>query len=721
MATALQGNPRTDNPEEEEEQVDKSEYWTFVDKINRLCKEGRLKQAVGQLHAMCARSIWMASTDLYAQLLQACSDTHSLIEGKRIHALMNKMGYYKADIFLGNHLINMYSKCGSILDARHLFDRMPARNVCSSNMMIAGYAKCRRIRDARKLFDEMHERDVVSWTAIIAGYAQHQDGEEALQLFQQMLHAGMKSNHFTFASVVSVCSSLEVLKQGKQVHAYIIHTGFESYESVGNALITMYAKCGSIESACRLFNRMSKRNTVSWNTIIARCAKCGMIGFARQLFDEMPERNIVSWTAMITGYEQHGRPEEAMIFFERMLGEGLSPDQFTFASVLSACASLLDLRWGKKVHAHSIVTGFEKDVFVGSALVDMYIKFDDIDHAFQVFDKMPERNVLSWTAMMVGYAQKGHGYKALSHFLQMHCAGIKPDELTFASVLSACASLTALEQGKQVHVHIVRSGYEAFVGVSNSLITMYAKSGSIDNAEQVFKKMIVRDEVSWTAMVVGYAHHGLAKEALQVFDKMLSQGMSPDHVTFIGVLSACNHAGLVDEGCQYFDSMTRCHQITPKADHYACMIDLLGRSGRLSEAEVLIDNMPFEPDATVWGALLSACRTHGNIDVGKCAAEKLFKLEPQNAATYVQLSNTYAAAGRWDDAAKVRKMMKERGVKKDAGCSWIEVKSKWHAFVAGDNSHPQLKEITEILKKLSGQMKEAGYLPDSNFVMQNED
>lgn len=404
-----------------------------------------------------------------------------------------------------------------------------------------------------------------------------------------------------------------------------------------------------------------------------------------------------------------------------MLSDGLRPDQFTFASVLSACASLLDLRWGKKVHSHSIITGFEKDVFVGSALVDMYIKCDNIDNAFKVFDKMPERNVVSWTAMMVGFAQKGYGDKALSHFSQMHCAGMKPDELTFASVLSACASLTALEQGKQVHVHIVRSGYEAFVGVSNALVTMYAKSGSIDDAEQVFKKMLVQDEVSWTALVVGYAHHGLAKEALEVFDEMLSKGMSPDHVTFIGVLSACNHAGLIDEGCRYFDSMTKCHQITPKVDHYACMIDLLGRSGRLNEAETLIDNMPFEPDATVWGALLSACRTHGNVDVGKRAAEKLFELEPRNAATYVQLSNTYAAAGRWDDAARVRRMMKERGVKKVAGCSWIEVKSKWHAFVAGEKSHPQLKEITEILKKLSGKMKEAGYLPDNNFVMQNED
>eukprot|EP01018_Ginkgo_biloba_P031949 Gb_23267 [translate_table: standard] len=649
----------------------------LAEEVNSLFKQERLPETSNILWLPEQQCIEVGS-HTYSRLLQACASLQALREGKLVHAQMIKTAF-QPDISLGNQLTNLYAKCGCMENARQVFDKMPKQNVVSWNMMITGYAKCKTVSYSHQLFDEIPNQEGFSFNA---GDPQ----DESLKLFCQMQRVGKKPDRITFASVLGACISLKDMEQGKQVHSHIIKTGYQLNVFVGSALVDMYSKCGSI-------------------------------GYARQVFDKFTFRDVVLWNVIVAGYAQNGYGKEALKLFSEMIFVGIMPDEFTFGTLLSACGNLPALEQGKQIHVHVIRIGFESSVVVGSALVDMYAKCGSIEDAGMAFNTMHGRNTVSWTVMIVAYGQNGHGEDALKLFCQMQRASMRPDQLTFASVLSACANLAALKEGRQVHAHMLRSGFESHLSAGNALVSTYAKSGTIEDAYQVFNNMPERDVVSWTAMICGYAYHGNGKEALQLFEQMLQAGMKPDEITLIGVLSACSHSGLVDEGYQYFDSMNRDHCIEPRKEHYACIIDLLGRAGRLDEADCFIKNMSFEPDASVWAALLGACRVHNNMELGKHAAECLFNLEPQNAANYVLMSNIYAAAGRWDEVAKVRKMMKDRGVQKIPGCSWIEVKSRVHAFVVGDRSHPQVEEICAILEILARQMKEAGYVPDTNFVL----
>jgi pentatricopeptide repeat protein len=328
-----------------------------------------------------------------------------------------------------------------------------------------------------------------------------------------------------------------------------------------------------------------------------------------------------------------------------------------------------------------------------NALLAGYCQNERVTDAHHLFDKMAKQDVVSWNTMIAGYAQSEHGEEALKLFLMMKRAGKIPNQSTYTSYLHACAGIAGFEQGKQVHAHILKIGFKSDVFVGNGLITMYAKCGSIGCADQLFREMPKRDVVSWTAMIFGYAQNGKGNEAVQLFEEMKMAGIKPNQITMTGVLSACSHVGLVDEGCHYFNSMSRDLSITPIADHHACIVDLLCRAGRLDEAEAFIKSMPFEPDMAVLASLLAACRAHVNVELGKWTAERMFELEPQNSTTYILLSNIYAAADRWDDVRNVRNMMKDTEVKKEPGCSWIEVKSKVHIFLAGDQSYPQSESI----------------------------
>eukprot|EP01018_Ginkgo_biloba_P040201 Gb_37572 [translate_table: standard] len=589
-------------------------------------------------------------------LLAASARMKDILGGTQVHAHIIKSGIrFQEDIFMANNLLSMYSKCGRIHDARTVFDKMP-------------------------------EQNVVSWTAMIAGYAQNGHPEEALELFCGMQQTDLKPDHFTFTNVIGVCARLEALEQGKEIHNCIIKTGFESNVFVGSALVDFYAKCNSLEDA-------------------------------RHMFDTMPERNVISWTAIISGSAQNGHALEALELFSRMRKAGVKPDQFTFASIVGVCASLAALEQGRAVHNLIIKTVFKSHVFVQSALVDMYAKCGIIMDARKAFDRMPEREVVPWTAMITGYGQTGHYEEALKLNTRMLKTGIKPNQFTFASILGVCSGLAAMEQGKQIHALIIQTGFQRDVSVESALVDLYGKCGNMSDALNVFDKMLKRNVVSWTAMIGAYAQHGRAKEALQLFERMQAAGMKPNDVTFVCVLSACSHAGLVDEGLRCFDSMLIDHYITPRVEHYACVVDILGRAGCLSEAEDFINKMPFEPSALVWRTLLGACRIHCSVDLGKRAAENILELEPKNSSAYALLSNIYAAAGRWDEASEVKKLMKDRGVKKEAGCSWIEVRNKVHKFVVRDNSHPQTDEIYAKLEELTGKMKKAGYVPNTNCVL----
>eukprot|EP01018_Ginkgo_biloba_P023373 Gb_39406 [translate_table: standard] len=591
---------------------------------------------------------------VYSSIIKACADLSALQEGMDIHNDIVRNGF-EADIFVGSSLVTMYAKCGSIVVARELFDRMP-------------------------------EKNVVLWSAMIAGYAQNGFANEALTLFNEMLCQDIEPDSVIMVNILPACAHLSALQQGRRIHGYIVKSGFESDVVVGTALVDMYAKCGNMDLARHLFDKISKRNVVSWNAIIA-------------------------------GYAQNGHANEAFTLFRQMQLLGVKPNSVTMASVIPACVHLPALQQGKQIHAYIIRRGFESDIVLGTATVDMYAKCGSILIARQLFDKISKRDVVAWSAMIAGYGRNGHASEVLTLFSEMQLQGIKPDSFSLVSILQACAHLSALQQGKRIHGFVIKSGCESDVIVGTALIDMYAKCGSIEIARQLFNKMSKRNVVSWNAMIMGYGMHGYGEDALALFSHMQQTGMMPDHVTFIGVLSACSHAGLVDEGFHYFDCMSQDYCITPKVEHYACMVDLLGRAGHLNEAHGFIKKMPLEPDAAVWGALLGACRIHCNIKLGEYVAERLFKLEPENAGWYVLLSNIYAVAGKWVDVAKVRRMMNDRGLKKKPGSSLIEVNNGVHAFFVADRLHPQSEKIYALLATLDEHMKEAGYVPDTNFVL----
>jgi pentatricopeptide repeat protein len=548
--------------------------------------------------------------------------------------------------------------------------------------------ECNDRRLSRQVFDEILTRDVVLWNAMISGYAQIGYSNEALMLFEQMQLTGVMPNSSTIVGLLVAYAHLGTLKQGRQIHGYIVKIGCEYNVFVGTSLVDLYAKCGSIEDAGLVFAKMS-------------------------------ERSVVSWNAMISAYSRNGYANEALKLFHQMQLGDMKLNSSTIVSVLSACAKSGALQQGKWIHDYTIRSGLELDVFVGTALIDMYAKCGMIDTALQMFDKMSERNVVSWSAMIAGYAYNGYANKALKLYNQMQLANVKPNLVTTVSLLLACTLLGALQQGKAIHNYIIRSGFDLDVSVGNTLIDMYAKCGCIELAHNLFNRMSKKNLASWNSMIAGYRMHARAEDALALFVQMKQMGLKPDNITFICILSACSHAGLVDEGWQYFVSMTKDYCVTPEMKHYACMVDLLGRSGLLDEAYNFMEKMPFKPDASIWGALLGACRIHCNIELGERVANYLFELEPDNAGYYVLLSNIYAAAGRWDDVAKVRTMMKERGITKTPGCSLIEVNNRVHEFLVGDRSHPETNKIYDSLKALDVQMKEAGYVPDTNFVLHN--
>jgi pentatricopeptide repeat protein len=432
--------------------------------------------------------------------------------------------------------------------------------------------------------------------------------------------------------------------------------------------------------------------------------------------------NIFPWNLRLARYVKAGLHHKALDLFAQMQQEGLIPDSFTFVQLLNACASLRALESGRQIHAQIIQSGCECNIFVESGLIDMYAKCGSLADARKVFNKMDARDVVSYNAMILAHVKSGQAQEALELFQRMQCEeGAEPDRATFLAVLNACASVASLNEGRCVQEQIIQNGLGSDVFVANSLIDMYSKCGVIDDAQRVFNKMTTRDVVAWNTMLGGYAMHGLAKEALELLERMCEQGVEVDNVTLVALLSACSHLGLVDEGMHYYESMGLVYGVSSTVEHYACMVDLLGRAGHLDEAEDLIKTMPFEPTVAVWKALLGACRVCGNVEMGERIAKEVIGLDPGNSAGYVLLSNIYAAAGKWDISADIQCQRLERGVKKEPGRTWIEVNNEMHSFMVDDQGHPHITEIHAKLRKLSAQMEEIGYVPDTRFVLHDVD
>ncbi|WJZ93617.1 hypothetical protein VitviT2T_012544 [Vitis vinifera] len=548
------------------------------------------------------------------------------------------------------------------------------------------YSKCGELDHALKLFDTMPQRNLVSWTAMISGLSQNSKFSEAIRTFCGMRICGEVPTQFAFSSAIRACASLGSIEMGKQMHCLALKFGIGSELFVGSNLEDMYSKCGAMFDACKVF-------------------------------EEMPCKDEVSWTAMIDGYSKIGEFEEALLAFKKMIDEEVTIDQHVLCSTLGACGALKACKFGRSVHSSVVKLGFESDIFVGNALTDMYSKAGDMESASNVFGIDSEcRNVVSYTCLIDGYVETEQIEKGLSVFVELRRQGIEPNEFTFSSLIKACANQAALEQGTQLHAQVMKINFDEDPFVSSILVDMYGKCGLLEQAIQAFDEIGDPTEIAWNSLVSVFGQHGLGKDAIKIFERMVDRGVKPNAITFISLLTGCSHAGLVEEGLDYFYSMDKTYGVVPGEEHYSCVIDLLGRAGRLKEAKEFINRMPFEPNAFGWCSFLGACRIHGDKEMGKLAAEKLVKLEPKNSGALVLLSNIYANERQWEDVRSVRMRMRDGNVKKLPGYSWVDVGYKTHVFGAEDWSHPRKSAIYEKLDTLLDQIKAAGYVPRTDSV-----
>ncbi|CBI19966.3 hypothetical protein VitviT2T_027984 [Vitis vinifera] len=908
-------------------QLEKRDILAWNSVLSMYSRQGSLEQVI-----WCFGSLQNCGVSpnqfTYAIVLSSCARLVDIDLGKQVHCGVIKMGF-EFNSFCEGSLIDMYSKCGSLVDARKIFDAVVDPDTVSWTAMIAGYVQVGlpeealkvfedmqklglvpdqvafvtvitacvglgRLDDACDLFVQMPNTNVVAWNVMISGHVKRGCDIEAIDFFKNMWKTGVKSTRSTLGSVLSAIASLEALNYGLLVHAQAIKQGLNSNVYVGSSLINMYAKCEKMEAAKKVFDALDERNLVLWNamlggyaqngyaskvmklfsemrgcgfwpdeftytSILSACAcleclemgrqlhsfiikhnfeynlfventlvdmyaKCGALEEARQQFEFIRNRDNVSWNAIIVGYVQEEDEDEAFNMFRRMILDGIAPDEVSLASILSGCANLQALEQGEQVHCFLVKSGLQTCLYAGSSLIDMYVKCGAIEAARYVFSCMPSRSVVSmnaiiagyaqndlveaidlfqemqneglnpseitfaslldactgpyklnlgrqihcliqkrgllydgdflgvsllvmymnsqrktdadilfsefqypkstilWTAIISGHTQNGCSEEALQLYQEMHRNNARPDQATFASVLRACSILASLGDGRMIHSLIFHVGLDSDELTGSAVVDMYAKCGDMKSSVQVFEEMGSKNDViSWNSMIVGFAKNGYAENALKIFDEMKHTRIRPDDVTFLGVLTACSHAGRVSEGREIFDIMVHSYKIVPRLDHCACMIDLLGRWGFLKEAEEFIDKLNFEPNAMIWATLLGACRIHGDDIRGRRAAEKLIELEPENSSPYVLLSNIYAASGNWDEVNSVRRAMREKGLRKLPGCSWIVVGQKTNLFVAGDKFHPSAGEIHALLKDLIALMKEDGYIAETDSLLEDED
>ncbi|KAL3514810.1 hypothetical protein ACH5RR_027527 [Cinchona calisaya] len=620
------------------------------------------------------------------------------------------------------------------------------------------YANHQCFAEADLLLYSLPQPDIFSFTTLINASSKYENFRHTLKLFVKMLAHRLFPDNRILPSVIKACAGLSALKLGRQLHGFGLTSGLALDSFVESSLVHMYIKCNALTYARKVFNKMAEPDVVCGSALASGYAKKGDVNSANMVFGEMEklgiEPNLVSWNGMIAGFNQSGHFFKAVSVFRSMHSDGFRCDGVSVSSVLAAVGDLEDIIIGIQVHGYASKLGLRSDKCVVSSLVDMYGKCGCALETLRVFEEMDQKdvgtcnaliaslsrngmvddalktfkkyrgqgmelNVVSWTSMIACCSQHGKDTEALELFREMQMVGVKPNSITIPCLLPACASIAALAHGKAAHCFSFKRGFADDVFVCSALIDMYSNCGRIQAAKQCFDRMPRRNLVCWNAMIGGYAMHGMVKEAINIFQLMQSSGQKPDFVSFTSLLSACSQRGLVEVGKSYFNSMSGDYKIEARMEHYACMVSLLGRAGKLQEAYSLVNEMPFEPDACVWGALLSSCRVQHNMELGEVAANRLFELEPKNPGNYVLLSNIYAARGKWTEVDKVRDMMKNAGLRKNPGYSWIEVKNKVHMLLAGDKSHPQMMQILEKLNKLSMEMKKAGYLPDTDFVLQD--
>ncbi|OEL27474.1 Pentatricopeptide repeat-containing protein [Dichanthelium oligosanthes] len=692
--------------------------------ILQLYHSGRLSAALRAFESLpsptsSAPSSAPLTAAAYAALVAVCSRLRSLPHGRLVH--------------------------------RHILASSPdgaglAGNTVLSNHLITMYGRCAAPDSARAVFDGMPDRNPVSWAAVIAAHAQNSRCADALGLFSSMLRTGTAPDQFALGSAVRACAELGDVGLGRQVHAQAIKSEDGSDLIVQNALVTMYSKSGSVGDGLMLFQRIRDKDLISWGSIIA-------------------------------GLAQQGCEVEALRIFRDMIAAGMHhPNEFHFGSVFRACGVVDSLEYGEQIHGLSVKYRLDCDSYSGCSLSDMYARCNKLDSARKVFYRIEAPDLVSWNSLINGCSAEGLLSEAMVLFSEMRHSGLRPDGITVKGLLCACVGYDALHQGRVIHSYLVKLGLNGDVTVCNSLLSMYArcldfpsamdvfhdtngrdvvtwnsiltacvqhqhleevhayafkvglvgdamlsnglidtyaKCGSLDDANKLFEIMGTgRDVFSWSSLIVGYAQFGYAKEALDLFARMRNLGIKPNHVTFVGVLTACSRVGLVDEGCYYYSIMEPEYGIVPTREHCSCVIDLLARAGRLSEAAKFVDQMPFEPDIIMWKTLLAASKTHNNVEMGKRAAEGILNIDPSHSAAYVLLCSIYASSGNWNEFARLKKAMRSCGVQKSPGKSWIKLKGELKVFIVEDRSHPEADEIYTMLELVGMEMVKAGYIPE---------
>lgn len=659
--------------------------------IISLCTQRNLKEALILLN----QEVDRVGFSTFSCLLQSCSAMSALQEAKYLHFHMVSDGP-NHDPFLLNMVMRMYDKCGSLPDARNLFDNMQHRTIVSWNMIIGAYSSrghkksaffllcdmlkqdkvkpdkvtcitilgvcsspsaCTDIKllyalcveiavevdvtmgnvlvnaygqwgtmtDAFAVFDRMPTKNVITWNTLIAACAIPGHENASLNLFQKMHFENIVRDQATFIGTLNACANRSRLLQGRLVHFEITENGMESSILVATTLVKMYGKCESLADGCCVFESL------------------------------LPERDVVLWTTTIASYIQQGHIKQGLQLYQKMLQGGIKPNNVTFVTVLSACTNPGALMDGKMIRNCIPDINIKSDIVLSNALITMYQKCGSFEEAEQLFQSMPRKDVISCTAMITAFAEQGRGYEALFLYEKMDRIGVKPDRFTFSSVLDACASIAALLEGRLLYHTVIENGFEWDDVIGNALVSLYGECGIVEDAYNVFLKLSEQDWVSWSAIIGAYANHGYSEQAFKLFQEMQQQGVKPTVLTFVSVLTACSHSGLLNEGHEYFISVTRDLAATPTSEHYMCLIDLISRAGCLHDAEEFINKMPLQPNAILWNTLLGSCRVHGIVDGGHRAANHVLEMDPQNEAAYVVLSNLYASAGQFEEALMVRK------------------------------------------------------------------
>ncbi|OMO72680.1 hypothetical protein CCACVL1_17666 [Corchorus capsularis] len=620
----------------------------------------------------------------YGHLIGHFSDRNLPLQAKQLHARIF-LSSVTPDNFLASKLISFYSKINDLPQAHYLFDKIPNKNTFSFN-------------------------------ALLIAYCQHNMFVDTLRLFSSVGDVIRPDNYSITCLIKALSGSFCEKRLAKEVHCFVLRGGYTEDIFVSNGLITYYSKCQEF-------------------------------GLARKVFDKMGERDIVSWNSMISGYSQGGFFEECKALYRKMVDRlEFRPNEVTVLSVLQACGQSNDLLLGMEVHQFIVENRIEMDVSVCNALIGLYAKCGSLDYARELFEGMSEKDEVTYGSLIYGYMFHGFTDKAmelfrelkqpglttwnsvisglfqnkqydeiLDLFWEMLACGLKPNAVMLATILPTILHFSNLKGGKEIHAYAVKNDYDHNIYVATALIDIYAKLGFLFGAQRVFDQSKCGSLIIWTAIISAFAAHGDVNAALGYFHEMLNNGIQPDPVTFTAVLSACAHSGMVDEAKKIFDSMPEEHGISPSVEHYACMVGVLSRAGRLTEAKEFVSKMPIEPSAKVWGALLNGASVYGDVELGKFICDRLFEIEPENTGNYIIMANLYAQAGRWKEADMIREKMRNVGLKKIPGGSWIETSGGLQSFIAKDKSSERTEEIYDLLEGLLGLMKEEGYALQDEF------